>query len=96
MNEVDDVRPVLDFYKSQRGEKKILETFLLNQAQLRAEEEQRRARMEQLSRQGVQQGVGGAISTFSLGRRQQSMQQVVHLHSTYSIMTISCNNLQYR
>ena len=74
---MDDVRPVLDFYKSQRGEEKILETFQLNQAQLRAEEEQRRAEMEQLSRQGVQRGVGGAISTFSLGRRQPSMQQVM-------------------
>ncbi len=71
MNEVDDVRPVLDFYKAQRGEDKILETFRFNQAQLRAEEERQRAQMEQMNQQGVRRGMGGPISTFSLGRRQQ-------------------------
>ncbi len=71
MNEVDDVRPVLDFYKAQRGEDKVLETYRLNQALLQAEEEQRREQMEQLARQGARRGVGGPISTFSLSRKQQ-------------------------
>ncbi len=71
INEVDDVRVVLDSYKAQRGEDKILETFRLNQAQLQADEEMRRAQMEQLSQQSARRGVGGAISTFSFSRKQQ-------------------------
>ncbi|XP_064402873.1 mitochondrial import inner membrane translocase subunit TIM50-A-like isoform X2 [Halichondria panicea] len=71
VNEVDDVRHVLNFYKAQRGEDKVLETYRLNQALLQAEEEQRREQMEQLARQGARRGVGGPISTFSLSRKQQ-------------------------
>ncbi len=71
VNEVDDVRPVLTFYKAQRGEDKVLETYLLNQALLRAEEERRREQMDQLARQGAQRGLGGPISTFSLSRKHQ-------------------------
>ena len=64
-NEVDDVRPVLDFYKSQ-GEKNILETFKANQAKLKEEEERMRAERERMTHRGTQQTIGGAIPTFSL------------------------------
>ena len=64
-NEVDDVRPVLDFYKS-RGETNILETFKANQAKLREEEERIRAERERMAHRGTQHTIGGAISTFSL------------------------------
>ena len=64
-NEVDDVRPVLDFYKSQ-GEMNILKTFKANQAKLREEEERMRAERERMAHRGTQQTIGGAIRTFSL------------------------------
>ena len=64
-NEVDDVRPVLDFYKS-RGETNILETFKANQAKLREEEERIRAERERMAHRGTQHTIGGAIPTFSL------------------------------
>ncbi len=65
------MRPVLDSYKAQRGEDKVLETFRLNQAHLLAEEERRREQMDQLARQGARRGLGGPISTFSLSRKHQ-------------------------
>lgn len=62
INEVDDVRPVLDFYKGQ-GDENILETFKARQAQLRAEEEKHMSEREHMTHRGT----GGAISTFSFG-----------------------------
>ena len=61
-NDVDDVRPVLDFYKS-RGEKHILETFKANQERLQEEEME----IEKMSQRSTARTVGGAISTFSFG-----------------------------
>jgi len=61
-NDVDDVRPVLDFYKS-RGEKHILETFRANQERLQEEELER----ERLAQRSTERTVGGHISTFSFG-----------------------------
>ena len=66
-NEVDDVRPVLDFYKS-AGEDKVLETFKQRQAMLRLEEE--KARSESRKRRGSQGGT--AIPTFSWGAHSRS------------------------
>lgn len=75
VNEVDDVRPVLDYYKS-NGEKKILETFKSSQAQLKEEAEKLREEQQRMisERQGYH--LGGAIPTFhfspSLSRRRES------------------------
>ncbi len=67
-NEVDDVRPVLDFYKSQ-GEGRILETFRANQARLREEEEREREERERLMSQRAAGGyrLGGSIPMFKFG-----------------------------
>ena len=54
---------MLDFYKEQ-GEKNILETFKVRQAQLREEEERLMTERQQMAHRGTV----GAISTFSFGR----------------------------
>jgi len=58
---VDDVRPVVQFYKEQGGTD-FLETFRINQARLLAEEQQRLA--EQKARQASKTQLGGGFSTF--------------------------------
>ena len=89
MNEVDDVRPVLDFYKQQGGEDKVLDTFKANQARLRAEEERLRAEREQVARDGVQRKVGGAISPFSF-RSYSRTQTVAQEVSMYVLCSVMC------
>ena len=69
-NDVDDVRPVLDFYKS-RGEKHILETFRANQERLQEEDMER----ERLAQRSTERTVGGPISTFSFGTFSRSSKQ---------------------
>lgn len=65
VNDVDDTRPVLDYYKREGGESNILETFKTYQTKILAEEEERRHQMEsQRSRTGM-----GKISPFSLQRK---------------------------
>ena len=56
---VDDVRPVIQFYKDQGGTD-FLETFKINQARLQAEEEQRIAELQ--ARQNKSQF--GGFNTF--------------------------------
>ena len=60
-SQVDDVRPVLNNFKSE-GERNILETFKVRQAQLRAEEERQREAMAKRSSH-----VGGSVPMFRLG-----------------------------
>lgn len=62
-SQVDDVRPVLNNYKSQGDGKNILETFKERQAQLQAAEEERQR--EAMARRSSH--VGGAVQTFRLG-----------------------------
>ena len=60
-SQVDDVRPVLNNYKSE-GERNILETFKVRRAQLRAEEERQRKAMAKRSSHVV-----GSVPMFRLG-----------------------------
>ena len=48
VNEVDDVRPVLDYYK-QHGEDNILETYKTIQAKVQEEESLKRNRTSRMS-----------------------------------------------
>ena len=64
VNDVDDVRPVLDYYKSQGGGN-VLETFKANRERLKAEEEMERERIA--SQRGSSYRLGGAIPTFKFG-----------------------------
>ena len=57
---VDDVRPVVQFYKEQGGSD-FLEAFRINQAKLLAEEEQRLAELK--ARQSKAQ-LGGGFNTY--------------------------------
>jgi len=57
---VDDVRPVIQFYKDQGGTN-FLETFKINQAKLQAEEERRLAELQ--GRQNSTSQFGG-FNTF--------------------------------
>ena len=57
---VDDVRPVIQFYKDQGGTD-FLETFKINQAKLQAEEERRQAELQ--AQQNNRSQFGG-FSTF--------------------------------
>ena len=71
VNNVDDTRPILDYYKKERGESRILETFKLNQAKLRAEEEEwNRQKIAQRNRGGL-----GRITPFSLQRKKTGHSQ---------------------
>ena len=58
---VDDVRPVVQFYKEQGGSD-FLETFRINQAKLLAEEEQRLAELK--ARQSNKSQLGGGFNTY--------------------------------
>ena len=58
---VDDVRPVVQFYKEQAGTD-FLEAFRINQARLLAEEEQRLA--EQKARLNSKTQLGGGFNTY--------------------------------
>lgn len=60
-SQVDDVRPVLNNYKSE-GERNILETFKVRRAQLRAEEERQREAMAKRSSH-----IGGLFRLGGLG-----------------------------
>ena len=65
-NGVDDVRTVLDYYKS-RGEGNILDTF--KEAQAALIQEERQLQQENMARQSSKQrGSGTPISTFSFSR----------------------------
>lgn len=64
VNDVDDTRPVLDYYKRERGETNILETFQAYQAQLGEEEEEWNRQMETQRRSRI-----GRISPFSLRKK---------------------------
>lgn len=68
VNNVDDTRPVLDYYKESGGEHHILETFKTYQAQLKAEEEEWSRQVEtKRSRSGI-----GRISTFSMTKKKSA------------------------
>lgn len=58
---VDDVRPVVQFYKEQGGSD-FLEVFRINQAKLLAEEEQRLAELK--ARQSNKAQLGGGFNTY--------------------------------
>ena len=83
-SQVDDIRPVLNNFKSE-GERNILETFKVRQAQLRAEEERQREAMAKRSSH-----VGGSVPMFRLGgfghhqhhERQQQPQSQLQPSST--------------
>lgn len=60
-SQVDDVRPVLNNYKSE-GERNILEMFKVRRAQLQAEEERQREAIAKRSSH-----VGGSVPMFRLG-----------------------------
>ena len=58
---VDDVRPVVQFYKEQGGSD-FLEVFRINQEKLLAEEEQRLAELK--ARQSNKAQLGGGFNTY--------------------------------
>lgn len=58
---MDDVRPVVQFYKEQGGSD-FLEVFRINQAKLLAEEEQRLAELK--ARQSNKAQLGGGFNTY--------------------------------
>lgn len=59
---MDDIRPILDYYKHEGGESKILETFKAYQAQLQAQEEDWNRQMEVQQQRHAKLG---GISPFS-------------------------------
>jgi hypothetical protein len=64
-NGVDDTRPVLDHYKREGGEERVLESFKACQAKLKADEEEWNRQMEvQRSRNSL-----GRISPFSFHKK---------------------------
>lgn len=77
---MDDVRPVIQFYKDQGGAD-FLETFKLNQARLQAEEERRLAELQ--SRQLSKSQFGG----FNTFRARSGSTDNVREHKP-----IQCNN----
>ena len=73
VNNVEDTRPVLDYYKAKGGGGHILETFKRYQEQLREEEEERNREIQAQRRSSV-----GKISPFSLlNKKNHSSQQTV-------------------
>ena len=76
VNNVEDTRTVLDYYKYKGEEGQILDTFKAYQARLRAEEEKR---YQEIEAQRNQVGVG-RISPFSLlNKKNRSGQQTVSI-----------------
>lgn len=68
VNNVEDTRPVLDYYKQEGGEKNILETFKGYQAQLMAQERDWKRQME-VQRKVKSNYKKGRILPFSLQRK---------------------------
>ena len=69
-SQVDDIRPVLNNFKSEGDGKNILETFKIRRAQLQAAEEERQR--EAMARRSSH--IGGFVPTFRLGFGHRSEQ----------------------
>ena len=85
MNNVEDTRPVLDYYKQKGGEEYILETFKTHQERLKAEEEDfNRQKATERHRVG---STLGRISPFSFQKNRilNSQQNQVCLPSVYEL-----------
>lgn len=86
VNDTEDTRPVLDYYKEKGGEDRVLETFKIQQAQLRTEEEERNQEVKALRNRSTL----GKISPYSLwGRKGSGSQETVSICSRHDVFIIN-------